>query len=148
MEPKAEPETHKFPDISLKRTPRERNSSKSKPKEKSPELFTLGIAPPGLDRRPQADGATKKNAHRFSGGHCPSKKAAALSAAVLPLLGSNQDSPDPESGVLPVTPRGIATLFPPRAHQALDPRPPAYRFMELRGIEPLTAAVRLQRSPS
>src|SRR2546426_7846341 len=25
---------------------------------------------------------------------------------VLPLLGSNQDSPDPESGVLPVTPRG------------------------------------------
>src|SRR6266704_3621338 len=25
----------------------------------------------------------------------------------LPLLGSNQDSPDPESGVLPVTPRGI-----------------------------------------
>ncbi len=27
----------------------------------------------------------------------------------LPLLGSNQDSPDPESGVLPVTPRGIAS---------------------------------------
>src|SRR5438552_10794125 len=27
----------------------------------------------------------------------------------LPLLGSNQDSPDPESGVLPVTPRGIGT---------------------------------------
>ena len=27
---------------------------------------------------------------------------------VLPLLGSNQDSPDPESGVLPITPRGIA----------------------------------------
>ena len=26
----------------------------------------------------------------------------------LPLLGSNQDSPDPESGVLPVTPRGTA----------------------------------------
>src|SRR5690606_8031546 len=25
----------------------------------------------------------------------------------LPLLGSNQDSPDPESGVLPITPRGI-----------------------------------------
>jgi hypothetical protein len=24
----------------------------------------------------------------------------------LPLLGSNQDSPDPESGVLPITPRG------------------------------------------
>src|SRR6476660_1391074 len=28
----------------------------------------------------------------------------------LPLLGSNQDSPDPESGVLPVTPRG-STAF-------------------------------------
>src|SRR3989454_129323 len=27
-------------------------------------------------------------------------------ALELPLLGSNQDSPDPESGVLPVTPRG------------------------------------------
>src|SRR5690349_24940754 len=27
----------------------------------------------------------------------------------LPLLGSNQDSPDPESGVLPVTPRGSAS---------------------------------------
>ena len=48
----------------------------------------------------------------------------------LPLLGSNQDSPDPESGVLPVTPRG------------------SFYVMELRGIEPLTSAVRLQRSPS
>src|SRR5206468_12706647 len=28
----------------------------------------------------------------------------------LPLLGSNQDSPDPESGVLPVTPRGSDTV--------------------------------------
>ena len=27
----------------------------------------------------------------------------------LPLLGSNQDSPDPESGVLPITPRGTGT---------------------------------------
>ena len=27
----------------------------------------------------------------------------------LPLLGSNQDSPDPESGVLPVTPRATVT---------------------------------------
>src|SRR6266581_1683344 len=31
----------------------------------------------------------------------------AASRFELPLLGSNQDSPDPESGVLPVTPRGI-----------------------------------------
>ena len=30
----------------------------------------------------------------------------AASRFELPLLGSNQDSPDPESGVLPVTPRG------------------------------------------
>src|SRR5689334_9471457 len=29
-----------------------------------------------------------------------------MAAVALPLLGSNQDSPDPESGVLPVTPRG------------------------------------------
>jgi hypothetical protein len=30
---------------------------------------------------------------------------------ILPLLGSNQDSPDPESGVLPVTPRGSDLAF-------------------------------------
>ncbi len=30
----------------------------------------------------------------------------------LPLLGSNQDSPDPESGVLPITPRGNESLVP------------------------------------
>jgi hypothetical protein len=29
----------------------------------------------------------------------------------LPLLGSNQDSPDPESGVLPITPRGNESFF-------------------------------------
>src|SRR2546430_837322 len=43
----------------------------------------------------RTQGATKKGRRRSPGG--PSK---------LPLLGSNQDSPDPESGVLPVTPRG------------------------------------------
>src|SRR5581483_6409446 len=32
--------------------------------------------------------------------------AACEARCELPLLGSNQDSPDPESGVLPVTPRG------------------------------------------
>ena len=31
----------------------------------------------------------------------------------LPLLGSNQDSPDPESGVLPVTPRAGAVKVKP-----------------------------------
>ena len=64
----------------------------------------------------------------------------------LPLLGSNQDSPDPESGVLPVTPRGSerpAEFRGPDAATTLD-----HRRMELRGIEPLTSAVRLQRSPS
>src|SRR5437899_5190879 len=33
----------------------------------------------------------------------------AVTIGELPLLGSNQDSPDPESGVLPVTPRGTGT---------------------------------------
>src|SRR5262252_8240511 len=33
-------------------------------------------------------------------------RAKSLPRSELPLLGSNQDSPDPESGVLPVTPRG------------------------------------------
>lgn len=35
---------------------------------------------------------------------------ASLPGFELPLLGSNQDSPDPESGVLPVTPRGKKCL--------------------------------------
>src|SRR5262249_31394588 len=40
--------------------------------------------------------------------HTATNKAAGRRRAALelPLLGSNQDSPDPESGVLPVTPRG------------------------------------------
>jgi hypothetical protein len=38
---------------------------------------------------------------------CPTTElVAGHSVTKLPLLGSNQDSPDPESGVLPVTPRG------------------------------------------
>src|SRR5687768_475808 len=45
--------------------------------------------PPGLG----SPGRAKKDAHDYS-------------SWALPLLGSNQDSPDPESGVLPVTPRG------------------------------------------
>src|SRR5438445_8005970 len=36
----------------------------------------------------------------------------------LPLLGSNQDSPDPESGVLPVTPRGKQLQSPLEAKGA------------------------------
>jgi hypothetical protein len=38
------------------------------------------------------------------------KKRPVLLHLPLPLLGSNQDSPDPESGVLPVTPRGSAAF--------------------------------------
>jgi hypothetical protein len=41
----------------------------------------------------RAAGRAQKDAHGYS-------------PWALPLLGSNQDSPDPESGVLPVTPRG------------------------------------------
>ena len=36
----------------------------------------------------------------------PGNDRKSLPGSELPLLGSNQDSPDPESGVLPVTPRG------------------------------------------
>lgn len=39
----------------------------------------------------------------------------------MPLLGSNQDSPDPESGVLPITPRGnVGPLFANSAPSTLD----------------------------
>ena len=37
----------------------------------------------------------------------PNRRPRGRPATPLPLLGSNQDSPDPESGVLPITPRGI-----------------------------------------
>ena len=36
----------------------------------------------------------------------------------LPLLGSNQDSSDPESDVLPVTPMGKDLVVPPRASRS------------------------------
>jgi len=45
----------------------------------------------------------------------------------LPLLGSNQDSPDPESGVLPITPRGSDSVQATsgqggiRTHEGLHP---------------------------
>src|SRR5207237_2774800 len=51
------------------------------------------------NKRQRDRGATKKGRRLTPSG--PSK---------LPLLGSNQDSPDPESGVLPVTPRGTVLL--------------------------------------
>src|SRR5205807_6503303 len=60
-------------------------------------------------KRQRDRGATKKGRRRSPGG--PSK---------LPLLGSNQDSPDPESGVLPVTPRGREQLHVPRRHVTRD----------------------------
>ncbi len=52
------------------------------------------------------------NACKTLAGPKNTKSATPLIAASrfeLPLLGSNQDSPDPESGVLPITPRGIAS---------------------------------------
>ena len=109
---------------------------------------------------------------------------------MLTCLGSNQDSSDPESDVLPITPRGIQVfnttytvqqagdgartrdpqlgklmlyqLSYSRAQShwsELNRRPLDYEssalplsysgnLMELRGVEPLTSAVRLQRSPS
>ena len=54
----------------------------------------------------------------------------------LPLLGSNQDSPDPESGVLPVTPRGSSSRSPRSPatnfeytlhHKPHQPRRPRHR---------------------
>ncbi len=60
-----------------------------------------------------------------------------LTRLELPRQGSNLDSSDPESDVLPVTPRG-------KGRCGLQPT----RGMELRGIEPLTSALRTQRSPS
>src|SRR5690348_5719648 len=53
-----------------------------------------------------------------------------MRALQLPLLGSNQDSPAPEAGVLPVTPRGITISAVPsllRANErriSFAPRPP------------------------
>jgi hypothetical protein len=44
-------------------------------------------------------------------------------ATKLPLLGSNQDSPDPESGVLPVTPRGIHDWNPNFSHPGTSQQP-------------------------
>jgi hypothetical protein len=51
---------------------------------KGPRLFSVGIAPPGLDPR----GASRADE--------PQTKWPALFAGQLPLLGSNPDSPDPE----------------------------------------------------
>src|SRR5690606_24623253 len=90
--------------------------------KKNGRAFYGRIAPPGLDRRaagPTA-GLQRKRPGAVAPGIAPpglepkaepTRKTAALSAAVLPLLGSNQDSPDPESGVLPVTPRGTEWIF-------------------------------------
>src|SRR6478672_2619916 len=47
---------------------------------------------------------------RIPDAQSPASTLKSLPGFELPLLGSNQDSPDPESGVLPVTPRG-STAF-------------------------------------
>ena len=75
----------------------------------------------------------------------------------LPLLGSNQDSPDPESGVLPVTPRGKVqrlafqtAIYAPAANDpTLSSNPgsvqtrPAGRREPPVGIEPTTPSLRM-----
>src|SRR2546421_2719263 len=68
-------------------------------------IYQSGAERKTVEARQRARRATKKGRRRSPGG--PSK---------LPLLGSNQDSPDPESGVLPVTPRGRERLHVPRRH--------------------------------
>jgi hypothetical protein len=146
----------------------------------------------------------------------PTKNLPRAKRSELPLQGSNLDFPDPESGVLPVTPRGslvpvpYSRVYAPRAgrktsgRRGSNPRPSAWeadalptellprsgasragkdklfpgispeppvrielttarlriecstaelrwrrpaKRVEPRGIEPLTSAVRLQRSP-
>src|SRR5690606_39626419 len=54
-------------------------------------------------------------------------------ALKLPLLGSNQDSPDPESGVLPVTPRGTVRTGQISRCAALTqlPEPPPQATIEV-----------------
>ena len=72
--------------------------------------------PSRATRKPQHEGrgggidrAGVSQANESQGGQC--EAAAIKAAAPLPLLGSNQDSPDPESGVLPVTPRGTVVTW-------------------------------------
>ena len=48
------------------------------------------------------------------------KRTAALSAAVLPLLGSNQDSPDPEGPQEPPKLQQLATLYASSCHPMLE----------------------------
>ena len=63
-------------------------------------VFSLSSKALGLwARRRSASKATRP-------GGAMKKRRACARRFQLPLLGSNQDSPDPESGVLPVTPRG------------------------------------------
>jgi hypothetical protein len=74
-------------EIDILRVGREkRGAGEADAHEKTPRAPALGIAPPGLD--PEALARAPKDE--------TTQKKAALSAAVLPLLGSNQDSPDPE----------------------------------------------------
>ncbi len=64
--------------------------------EKRPRFH---IAPPGI--------VAKRTRARDLRGQYDKRRARGAPFVVLPRLGSNQDSSDPESDVLPVTPRGI-----------------------------------------
>ena len=60
--------------------------------------YCLPIELPLLGSTPQLHGGTETEGEMKTAGYCLPIE--------LPLLGSNQDSSDPESDVLPVTPRG------------------------------------------
>ena len=62
---------------------------------------------------------------RRSGGTAASAGDVLGRTPELPLLGSNQDSPDPESGVLPVTPRGIGAAASGASRRRSSSRRPA-----------------------
>jgi hypothetical protein len=62
----------------------------------------------GALRRLQAEGVGFEPTRAFRPNALAGRRLKPLGhpSGELPLLGSNQDSPDPESGVLPITPRG------------------------------------------
>jgi hypothetical protein len=163
------------------------------PRINSPVLCQLSYAPSTSRKRARPTGRLLQAAGT------PLLRSAGC-VLQLPRQGSNLDFPDPESGVLPITPRGkkssgrrgsnprpsaweadaLPTELLPRNPlrtppgparkdnriPARGPEPPVgfepttarlriecstpelrWRLMEPRGIEPLTSAVRLQRSP-
>jgi hypothetical protein len=73
----------------------------------------------GWDSNPRAPFGRDGLANR-----CRDRLATSPYPTELPLLGSNQDSPDPESGVLPITPRG--SVHNQSGRRGSNPRPSAW----------------------